>query len=379
MAILWWRLRRLRSKSWEARRDAASSLGDSRDPRAIAALADTLEDEVEEVVEAAAHALLGAEGEGVGAFLTALQTAGKRDGGRRWRRIAALLAAGRDASVVDRIGEAMEGRATALRLEAVRLLGALADPRAIPALTRALGDASAEVVSEGAEALSRLGTAATPALTTALATGNDAARRFAARALGRFPGAVAVDALVLALKDRDAEVRRVAARSLGEHRDPASLDALLVALRDASAAVAQEAATAVGRIGDPRAVDLLIHAAHGQTGAGANLATIQALAALGDPGALDFLLERLNHPDPKLVAAAAAALGSFKDPRAVDALIGTLEHGHEMVRVAAAQGLARIGHPMALTALTLALERAARREGEKKELEEALRKLAPRK
>lgn len=379
MAILWWTLRRLRSKSWETRRDAASSLGESHDPRATAALAETLDDEAEEVVEAAAHALLGAGTEGAGAFLTALRTAGTREGGRPWRRIAALLAARRDASVVDRIAQAMEGQTAALRLEAVRLLGALADPRAIPALTRALGDGSAEVVSEAAEALSRLGTAATPALTAALETGNDAARRFAARALGRSPGAAVVDALALALKDRDAEVRRAAARSLGEHRDPASLDALLVALRDASAAVAQEAATAVGRIGDPRAVDLLIHAALGQTGAGANLATIQALAALGDPRALGFLLQRLDHPDPKLVAAAAAALGSFKDPGAVDALIGTLEHAHETVRVAAAQSLARIGHPMAITALTIALERATRREGEKKEMEEALRKLAPRK
>ena len=136
----------------------------------------------------------------------------------------------------------------------------------------------------------------------------------------------------------------------------------------------------MGQIGDPRAVDALVAAARGQTGQGANLAVVEALGRLADPRALDFLLLRLDHPDPKLVTAAARALGSFQDPQAVDALIVKLEHGHEGVRVAAASSLARIGNPMAATALHLAIERAARRGlPEEKEFTQALRQLsAPR-
>jgi HEAT repeat protein len=261
------------------------------------------------------------------------------------------------------------------RLQALRLFRALGD-RGLQGLTSALEDPSPQVAAEATEALSALGTQAAPALSAALQGGGEGTRRAAARALGRIRGAAVVDALARALADPDAEVRRSAARALGDHKDPASLDALLPLLRDLSAGVAEEAAKAVGRIGDPRAVDPLIEAARGQAGAGVNLAILEALAALGGPQTLAFLLQRLDHPDPRHVSAAAAALGAFQDPQAVDALIGKLEHGHEGVRVAAARSLARIGHPLAVTALTLALERAARRDAEKRELEAALRKLS---
>jgi HEAT repeat protein len=330
---------------------------------------------VEAVAEAGVLALLEAGPEGPPALLAALRSSARQDGGRAFRRAAALLAARLDGSTVERIARTLSASGGTLRVEAVRLLGAFASPLTIPALGMAAFDAHEEVVAEAVVALARLGPGATPALVSALEAGPPAARRAAARALGGSRAAAIVDALVRALGDRDAEVRRAAARSLGEHKDPASLEPLLGVLRDASAAVAQEAATAVGRIGDPRAVDRLLDAARGQTGAGANLAIIEALAALGDPRALDLLLPRLDHPDPQLVAAAATAIGSFADPRAVDALIVKLEHGHEAVRVAAARSLARIGNPLAAAALTFAKERATRRESERKEMEAALEKL----
>ena len=374
--MLFWKLRQLRARSPEKRRDAARDLGRSDDPRAVAALAEALADPADIVVAAAAEGLLGAGPGGLGALLIELRAAGRREGGQAWRRITGSLAAAREVPVVDHLTRGLDSLPPALRREAVRVLAILGDPKAMPALVRAMGDADEGVVAEAVEALGRSGPAAVPAMIAALEGAGITARRCVANALGRRPGPGVVEALVPALADRDAEVRRSAARSLGELKDPRSLDALLAALRDTSGGVAQEAAAAVGNIGDPRAVGPLVAAARGQTSQGANLAVVEALGRLADPRALDLLLQRLDHPDPKLVAAAALALGSFKDPLAADALIAKLEHGHESVRVAAADSLARIGNPMAVTALTIALDRATRRGlPEVKDLANALRSL----
>jgi HEAT repeat protein len=374
--MLYWTLRRLRAGNAEKRRAAARELGQSTDPRAIAALAEALADPADVVVTAAAEGLLGAGAEGLAALLSELRSFGQRDGGQAWHRITRLLAATRETPVVDRLSRALDGQPPGLRREAVRVLASFGDPRAVPALVQAMADADEAVVTEAVEALGRSGLVGVPAMVSALEGGSTAARRCVAKALGQRPGTAMVRALVQALADRDSEVRRAAARSLGDLKEPWSLDALLAALRDPSGSVAQEAATAVGKIGDPRAVEALVAAARGQTGQGANLAVVEALGKLADPRALAFLLQRLDHPDPRLVAAAALALGSFQDPQAADALIAKLEHAHETVRVAAANSLARIGNPMAATALTLALERAARRGlPEEKDLSRALRQL----
>ncbi len=378
--MLFFKLRKMRARNPDSRRDAALALGRVDDPRATVALAEALIDPVDTVGRAAAEALLGKGPEGVAALLAELRATGQREGGQAWRRITAFIRDLSDTPVVDQLTGGLDRQAPALRREAVKVLAALEDPKATPALVRAMGDADDAVVAEAVDALARSGPNAVPALIGALENGGAPARRCVARALAQHPGPLVAEALVTALGDRDAEVRRAAARALGTLKDPRSLDALVATLRDASGAVAQEAAAAVGQIGDPRVVDALVAAARGQTGQGANLAVVEALGRLADPRALDFLLQRLDHPDPKLVAAAARALGSFQEPGAVDALIAKLEHGHEGVRVAAANSLGRIGNPMAATALHLALERAARRGlPEEKDLNQALRQLmAPR-
>lgn len=373
--MLFWKLRQLKARRPETRRDAAVALGQSTDPRALPALADALLDPADLVFSAAAEALLGMGSEGQGALLSTLRGASQRDGGQAWRRMVGLMATADD-SLVEDLTRGLDRQPAALRREVVRVLAALGNPQAMPAVVRAMGDADEAVVAEAVEALARSGPSGVPSLIAAVQGGGTAARRCAARALGQRPGAAVVEALVQALGDADAEVRRAAARSLGLLKEPQSLAALLAALRDTSSGVVQEAAAAVGNMGDPRAILSLVDAARGQTGQGANLAVVEALGKIADPLALEFLLQRLDHPDPKLVAAAASALGSFPDPLAADALIMKLEHGHETVRVAAANSLAKIGNPMAATALTIALERAARRGlAEEKDLARALQRL----
>jgi HEAT repeat protein len=371
-----WKLRQLKARSWETRRDAALALAGSTDPKVTEALAEALFDPTEAVAAAATSVLLDSGEEGLAAILDASRSSARRDGGQSGRRLAAALSARADPLVVERLASALDRQRPAMRLEAVKLLSALDDPRRIGALEKALSDSDEGVVAEAAEALSRAGNAAVPALVGAFERGSAALRRRAVRALARTFGPPALEALSRALRDPDVEVRRLAAWAIGEQEDPARLDDLLAALRDPSAGVAQEAAAAAAKIGDPRAVEALVSAARFLTAPGANQAFVLALARFGDPRALGFLLQRLDHPDPKLVATTAEALGAFKDPQACDALIAKLDHGHETVRVAAARSLARIGHPMAIAALTIALERATRqRLPEQAEMAKALQQL----
>ncbi len=115
----------------------------------------------------------------------------------------------------------------AVRVQAARRLGRLADPAAVPDLIAALAATEAPV------------------------------RRAAARALGEIRDAKATDALVKALGDRDANVRFYAARALGQIRDPAAGEALVGALRDPQWPVRNQAAWALRGIKGERIASLL--------------------------------------------------------------------------------------------------------------------------
>jgi HEAT repeat protein len=92
------------------------------------------------------------------------------------------------------------------------------EQRAVPALTRALGDGEYRVRVSAAEALVRIGPGpVVPAMVEALRSPQVPIRANAAVVLGALGGraqAVAVPALARALKDDDARVRELAAEAL---------------------------------------------------------------------------------------------------------------------------------------------------------------------
>ncbi|RMF83541.1 MAG: NACHT domain-containing protein, partial [Nitrospirae bacterium] len=88
------------------------------------------------------------------------------------------------------------------------------------------------------------------------------------------------------------DVRR-AAEALGKLGDPRAVEPLLQALGDESRGVRRAAAEALGKLGDPRAVEPLLQAL-GDRYSDVRLAAAEALGKLGDPRAVEPLLQALR-------------------------------------------------------------------------------------
>jgi HEAT repeat protein len=164
--------------------------------------------------------------------------------------------------------EAVDGLLAALvrqdfrRYAAAWALGEIADPRAIPALVRALGDADPET------------------------------RKFATRSLIKF-GPVASDALLAALDDPSAPVRRYAVRALGQIQEKRAVGPLLALEGKVDMDVLL---WAYGRLGDLRGLPLL------ERGTGAadwrvRLAAVQGLGDLANTAAVPALKRALADPE----------------------------------------------------------------------------------
>jgi HEAT repeat protein len=141
---------------------------------------------------------------------------------------------------------------TAARRRAANALGRMgpAAGAAIPALAAALRDADEPVRVNTSYALGHIGPMAVPALISELRAGTEIGRRHAAIALGLL-GPYAAPDLVAALDDSDWQVRAVAADTLGElgRASPEILAALIRALEDESDWVRRHAADALGTVG----------------------------------------------------------------------------------------------------------------------------------
>ena len=163
---------------------------------------------------------------------------------------------------------------------------------------------------EAALALGRFGVAAVERLATTLASGDEDARWWAARALAEVGGEGAVPPLVRVLDEPDPDLRACAALALGRVGDGSAAPALAGKLDDESAFVASIAADALSMLGE-RAVD--------------------ALAG------------RLDDENPHIRLLAVRALGRTGSQGAIGPLFGMLEDSSYLVRYYAHEALEALG------------------------------------
>lgn len=123
------------------------------------------------------------------------------------------------------------------------------------------------------------------------------------------------------------KVRGKAVKALGDMGDPKAVDPLIDCLGDDKPSVREKAAEALGAIGDPRAVEPLIHC----------------------------LNQCLSEADVLVRAKAAEALSAIGDRRAVEPLVERLKDVHPLVRSEAVKALGLLGDPKAMDSLTLVL------------------------
>jgi HEAT repeat protein len=177
-------------------------------------------------------------------------------------------------------------------------------------------------------------------------------RVMAASALEAIGDVRAVEPLIEALRDPQRDVRRFAAAALATFADPRAILPLVGALTDPEDLDTRlHAVSALQKIGEPARPHVLpllesSDKAH----------SLVAAAVLGKYGGEEpflILVEALNEPRPGFAHLAIWALAATGNPRAVDVLIKVLDtDSREFARRAAASWLGEIGDARALRPLT---------------------------
>lgn len=195
-----------------------------------------------------------------------------------------------------------------VRGAALRALGRIRDPKALPGLIEALGVSAASVPPRIAEIIALYGDEAVAALTVELRNmESDVRRMWAAEILGWLGSPRAAVALIDALGDVSAEVRAKAAGALGKLGEARAVDRLMeMLLADPVPFVRTRVAQALGAIGHPRVIDSLIRVLKDPEW-WVRVRAIEALEQIGS-AASGALLVALEDEDPEVRRRSAMAL-----------------------------------------------------------------------
>ena len=157
-------------------------------------------------------------------------------------------------------------------------------------------------------------------------------------------------ALIAALRNSDADIARDAATALGTLGEASAVEPLIQVLGNLDgyyhSVVRSAAAASLGRLGDRRAVDVLLGTISDSL-AEPSAEAIRALAAIGDPRAVNPLIEVVRNSNgyflPIARRAAVAALGKFQSDRLVAAellAVSTNTSEDSVIRQAAVEAIA---------------------------------------
>ncbi|HVF90220.1 MAG TPA: M56 family metallopeptidase [Blastocatellia bacterium] len=203
--------------------------------------------------------------------------------------------------VADALAEALKDQDAEVRLNALRALANMGDPRAIDALIQGMKDSDPDM------------------------------RESAIQGLALSSDARAVDPLIEALRDQDPQVREKAAWALAMKSEDRTVDPLINALRDENREVREKAAWALGMKSDDRVVDPLI-AALADRQADVRQKAAWALGLQGDGRAVEPLISALKDENPEVREIAAWALGLKGDKRAEGPLNAAMKDPNNGVR-----------------------------------------------
>ena len=249
------------------------------------------------------------------------------------------------------------------RTFAVKGLGALRDPSAVPVLLPWIdaSRATSATTIEAIRALARIGDArAEPPLTKLLYTRglNPMVRAETLLALGESPAEISIDPFVDFLGDPLPTVRLAALQGFAKRGDDTFLTVLSGLDPDPHWSVRAGLATILGSKAPERSLPRLLPML---TDADARVvpSVLTALTKLKAPGLAKILIDHLSKEDVGIRTAAAANLGELKPEGGAEALVAAYKRGEaDLVidtRAAALESLAKYGAAAAVPTLRTAL------------------------
>ena len=195
------------------------------------------------------------------------------------------------------------------------------------ALQTTLNDLGSPVLAVRQQAAKRLGEMADRRATTALlgvlTDDEPRVRREAAKALGAIKDPRSVAGLIVALKDADRNVRFYAAYALGEIKDPRATQPLLKALGDTDWSVRDQAAWALREIGGEQLAEPLVDLLRRSQLDVKQLTWI--LRHLDRPTVLSQLSTALKADSESTRERVLIALGALQDPQRCQSCFESLE------------------------------------------------------
>ena len=272
----------LEDKDEHFRASAAEALGELKDKRAGDALFRHVRDFSEKVRLVAAEALVQiGDPRGFGSLLQLLE-----DSKRSCISASAALGRLKDKRATDALILHLGNSDRDVRSSAAKALCEIGDPKAIPALLKALKDQNILPVDDPdslAGALARIG--------------REEGRQY----------------LLAELKSPDLIKRRVAIDAMRKNEIQGTLDALLPLLSDEEELVRLSAFDALGELQEPRAVPAfkkLLKDPHSYV----RILAVELLGKTHDPGVVPNIKELLNDPAPNVRQSAADALEELAEP-----------------------------------------------------------------
>ena len=263
-----------------------------------------------------------------------------------------------------------EGHDKETRLEAIRALGVIRDPRAVTALTTLLQSDSWVERETAVKALGNLRDhLVIDPLVKALADDSRFVRSSAheslikvAKSLGKQKDPRVIRHLITAMSQVNSSVRsstveafQAAIDELSRVHEPTFITQLIEAIDHENRYVRQQVTLALGQFDDPRVIKPLTVALKDSSQEVREAAT-QSLRRIQNPKSADPLFAALHDKDPQVRDEAAYVLGQYKDPQVINKIIRSLSDQSHLVRAGAAKAMGHLVHPRAMSQLVALLE-----------------------
>jgi len=310
----------------ERRRDAANTLAEMDDPRAIERMRKGVIDP-----GGAVAFTYGTPGKGClrDPQMLALLVSKIPGNGFVFEFASDAMYSAANAGMVPQLLKCLHDPCAEVRFLAVGVLNQFSDPAITTAFLSLCDDPAELVRGEACSVLeTRTDPTLLPELLKLLSQTDTGKRAMATVALGNY-GTGQSELLVKLLHDPDSQVRIAAACALSKLKDPHTVPALCASLQDGAINPEEE-----------------------QT---VSLEALYALATIGDPRAVEPICALVTKASPKARGYILSFMGKFKDPRTVEMLLPLLQDKLNPNRLAVAAALGEIGDARAVSPLLAAL------------------------